>query len=52
MLINSSVKNGTLDTLLLNATAVSDLKKTLRKKHHLRTALRAQTSQRNIRHVG
>ena len=44
--------HGTLDTLLLNATAVSDFKKTLRKKHNLRMALRAQTSQRNIHHVG
>ena len=35
----------------VNATAVSDFKKTLWKKHNLRTALRAQTRQRNIRHV-
>ena len=41
-----------IDILLLNATAVSDFKKALRKKHNLRTALRTQNSQRNIRHFG
>ena len=48
---NTIVRHGNIDTLLLNATAVSDLKKTLRKKYKLRTALRAQSSQRNIRHI-
>ncbi|MGO7258951.1 hypothetical protein ACCT32_35990, partial [Rhizobium brockwellii] len=48
---NSSVMHGILDTFLLNATAVR-LKKKLYRKSNLRKALRAQTSQRNIRHVG
>ena len=43
---NTSVMHGTLDKLLLNATSVSDFKNTLRKKHNLSTALRAQNSQK------
>ena len=51
---NTSVMLGTLDKLLLNANAVSDVKKLYGKSkpcNNLSTALRAQTSQRNIHHV-
>ena len=50
---NTSVMRGTLDKLLLNATAVSDIKKALPSTpcNNLSTALRDQTSRKDIRHI-
>jgi hypothetical protein len=45
---NTIIMHGIIDTLLLNATAVSNFKNTLPKKHNMSTALRQQNQAKQI----